>query len=105
MDYFQQSNKKANTVKNYGKFRPPQNTPSSQHLNNRHCTMNTFSSLHAVLQSQKHKAEQGKAERRTRMIKGMKWVLIKELNRHGFFQPGRQTIKVVSKRSVINGAP
>lgn len=43
-----------------------------------------FSSLHAVLQSQKDTTEQGKAERRTRMIKGTKWVLIKELNRHGF---------------------
>lgn len=46
--------------------------------------MNMFSSLHAVFQSQKDTTKQGKAERRTKMIKDMKWVLIKELNRHGF---------------------
>lgn len=30
---------------------------------NRHCTMNMFSSLHAVLQSQKDTTKQGKAEK------------------------------------------
>lgn len=38
------------------------------------------------------------------MIKGIKWLLYKELNRYGYFQPGRQATKLVSKQSVINRA-
>lgn len=100
---FSSSQKKSNTVKNYQECRPPQNTPLSQHLNDRHCTLNMLSSLHAVLHSQKRrkrtrKGRENKDDQRyeTGSVQGTKQTWI--------FQPGRQMIKVVSKRSVINGA-
>lgn len=83
MVYFQQSNKNTNNAKNYGKCRPPQNTLSSHHLKTDTAQWIRF--LACMQFSSPRKTQQNKGrQRRTRMIKGMKWVLIKELNRHGF---------------------
>lgn len=102
---FQQQSKKSNTVKNYQECRPPQNTPLSQHLNDRRCTLNMLSSLHTVLQSQKRHNRTRKGREKNKDDQRYEMGSVQGTKQAWIFQPGRQMIKVVSKRSVKNGAP
>lgn len=73
-------------------------------LNNRQCTLTMLSSLHAVLQSQKRHNRTRKGREKNKDDQRYVIGSVQGTKQTQIFQPGRQTMKVISKRSVINGA-
>lgn len=84
--------------------RAAQSTARRQHSSSRHCTRNTLPSLHAALQSPKRQNRTRKGNERNRHDQSYKSGSVQGTKETWIFQPGRQMIEVVSKRSVINGA-